>query len=86
MADTGHAVAAGIHYVAFVATPVLASRKRSALAASILAGAALGAHVLGLGPNGLMQRIGLTTLDAWVVGAALNHLRKTATSEASSTA
>ena len=84
--DTGHAIAAGIHYVAFVATPVLASRKRSALLASIVAGAALSAHVLGIGPNGLMQRIGLTTLDVWVVGAALQHLRDGTSGRGASTA
>lgn len=73
--DTGHAIAAGIHYAAFIATPVLASKKRSALAASAIAAVALGMHVSGLGPNGLMQRIGLTTLDAWLVAAALQSLR-----------
>lgn len=74
--DTGHAVAAGIHYIAFVATPFLASRKRSAIAASAIAAVALGMHVGGIGPNGLMQRIGLTTLDVWLVGAALSYLKK----------
>jgi hypothetical membrane protein len=84
--DTGHAIAAGIHYVAFVLTPVLASRKRSAKIASIVAGAALAAHVLGVGPNGLMQRLGLTVLDAWIVGAAVDHLRSRASSRAASRA
>lgn len=74
--DTGHVIAASIHYVAFAATPVLASRKRSALIASAVGGVALAAHALGIGPNGLMQRIGLTTLDAWIVGAAVQHLRR----------
>lgn len=75
LTDTGHAVAAGLHYMAFVLTPVLASRKRSSVLASAIAAVALGMHVGGLGPNGLMQRIGLSTLDLWLVAAALQYLR-----------
>ena len=77
--DTGHAVAAGLHYATFTAAPLLLSfdesargghRTFSALAA-IVAGLALSAQVLGIGPNGLMQRIGLTTNDVWMIVTAL---------------
>lgn len=75
LTDTGHAVAAGIHYAAFVAAPLLASRDRSVRIAAVAAALALAMHVVGIGPNGLMQRLGLTTLDAWLVSVAFERLR-----------
>ena len=81
--DTGHFIAAGVHYIGFVAAPVLASRKGAAVAVSTVAALALGLHVAGLGPNGLMQRVGLTTLDAWLVVAAVEKLRELTVQEAS---
>ena len=74
LTDAGHAVAAGLHYLAFTSTPLLASRSPVSRAAALVAAIALGSHVAGLGPNGLMQRIGLSTLDAWLVGTAVGVL------------
>jgi hypothetical protein len=73
--DTAHTLAAGIHYVALVAAPLLVSRERKALFVSVVAAIALGLHGIGVGPNGLLQRIGLTTLDIWIVSLALGYLR-----------
>ena len=78
--DTGHAVMAGIHYATFTAAPLLlsfeesASNRRRTFSAviAIVAGAALTAQVMGWGPNGLMQRIGLTTNDIWMMVMALS--------------
>ena len=75
LTDTGHFLAAGLHYVAFTATPLLASRSRPARLAAAVAAVALGMHAIGIGPNGLLQRVGLTTLDAWLVAAAVKELR-----------
>lgn len=77
--DTGHAVAAGLHYVTFTAAPLLmgfqrdvsARRRTFSLVVSIVASLALGGQVLGIGPNGLMQRIGLTVNDLWMIVIAL---------------
>ena len=74
--DNGHAVAAGIHYVAFASTPLLASRSPVSRTAALIAAVALGSHVAGLGPNGLMQRIGLSTLDLWLAATAAGVLIK----------
>jgi hypothetical protein len=73
--DTAHTVAAGLHYIAFALVPVLASKDRRTLIISGIAGTALALHGLGLGPGGLLQRIGLTILDAWLVATALRYLR-----------
>lgn len=78
--DEAHGIAAGIHYVAFAAAPLIAGmwagrRDRRAfrvfsVGAGIVGGAALVMHVTGAGPNGLMQRTGLTILDLWMIGTA----------------
>ncbi len=72
--DLGHAVAAGLLYIAFALTPVLQSRAPLDLAATVIGGMTLVSHVGGIGPSGLMQRIGLTTLDAWMVLTAVRLL------------
>lgn len=74
--DLGHTISAGIHYVAFALTPLLQDRKPTTIALALAAGGALLAHGTGVGPNGLLQRIGLTTLDAWLLLTALETLRR----------
>ena len=70
LTDTAHILFAGLHYVSFGLTPVLHSRKPVVLTIAGLAGLALLIQATGLGPNGLFQRIGLTTLDAWLIATA----------------
>ncbi len=72
--DTAHGVAAAVHYVAFAVTPFLVGRDRRSAAITALAGLALAIHATGLGPSGLFQRLGLTTLDVWLVATAFRHL------------
>ena len=79
--NLGHVVSAGIHYLAFGAVPFLVARRvegryRSfCLVAGLCASLALGAHAAGLGPNGLLQRTGLTILDLWLVLTGLGAAR-----------
>ncbi|MGI8850511.1 MAG: DUF998 domain-containing protein [Acidimicrobiales bacterium] len=75
---TPHAVAAGISYASLAATPVLTSRhlpNRAASMASLAVGLASGSSLLAsaLAPRGvgLLQRVGLTLGDAWIVATAL---------------
>lgn len=70
LTDQGHAIAAGINYVSLAITPLLHSGRRG-LPPALLAGAFLTVHITGLGPNGLFQRAGLTTLDLWLITTAL---------------
>jgi len=69
--DTAHTLFAGLHYVSFALTPVLHARRSGVIALVAFAGSALLIHATGVGPNGLFQRVGLTTLDAWLVGTAV---------------
>ena len=74
--DVGHTIAAGVHYVAFVLTPVLHERRPVDVAVAALAGAALLAHGTGIEPNGALQRAGLTILDAWLFATAFRTIRR----------
>jgi hypothetical membrane protein len=84
--DTAHGIAAGANYLFFVLAAALsgrdgakAGRLRYAKLSWIAAGAGglfLAIQASGLGANGLFQRLGLTTLDAWLVGSALSALRR----------
>ena len=79
----GFAIAA---YVALVAMPLLAARPlaaggrrgvaRLSVATGVASGLCLAGMALGATP-GLLQRIGLTVVDAWVVGSAACVLRTT---------
>jgi hypothetical membrane protein len=69
--DTGHILFAGVHYVCLTLVPILQSRSVFARAVTVVAGMALGLHALGFGPNGVLQRLGLITLDLWFVITAL---------------
>lgn len=80
--DAAHAATATTGYVSLALTPLLASRPlaaaghRRAAAASVATGAAIGACLAATALTddpGLLQRVGLTTGDAWLVaaGAAL---------------
>ncbi|MFN2489837.1 MAG: DUF998 domain-containing protein [Actinomycetota bacterium] len=73
--DDAHTLAAGIHYVSLTAAPLVAAwafrRDRPGFAAfctaaGSIAGMSLVAQTAGLGANGLLQRIGLTTDDVWM--------------------
>ncbi len=82
--DMLHGVLAGAGYVALALTPVLASstlraqgRNRAAKIALFIgavAGVSLAATVLGPA-HGLFQRLGLTTVDAWLVWKAVSMAR-----------
>jgi hypothetical membrane protein len=75
--DVAHTLSAGTHYIAFAGGTLVAARlARSArfrswsLAAGVAGAGALIVHATGAGPNGLFQRIGLTTLDLWLASMA----------------
>jgi hypothetical protein len=65
-----HAGFAALFYVAFTLTPPLQARSPLNLVVAAVAGVALSLHGLSVA-NGLMQRIGITTLDAWLIYTAL---------------
>jgi hypothetical protein len=81
--NLGHILSAGLHYGAFCSVPISIARRSNggyrnlSLVAGLGAALALGGHAAGLGPNGLLQRIGLTTLDLWLVFTALRGARGT---------
>jgi hypothetical membrane protein len=69
--DTAHGLAAGAHYVSLIAMGLVASRSVAARAVVLAAGGALLLHASGIGPNGGLQRLGLTTLDLWMITLAV---------------
>ena len=73
--DVAHVLAAAAFYVAFVLVPLLHHRRGPVVVVALVAGAALALHGGGVGPNGLLQRSGLTILDAWLVVTALGYAR-----------
>jgi hypothetical protein len=82
--DPAHAVAAGIGYVTLAATPLLAAgpladlgHRRAASASRVIGIAALAclAGTTGAERSGLLQRLGLTLGDLWLVAAAVGILR-----------
>lgn len=84
--DVGHAVAAGIGYVAMALTPLLASRPLrrmgygraagSSAVVGMVSAVALVGTVLVVDRSGGMQRLGLTVVDLWHVGVAVWVLRR----------
>ncbi len=78
--DTWHAVAAGTGYAAQALAPLLAARalpaRRASYAVSALAGVCLAASVTFPQLTGLLQRTGLTAVDAWYAAVALHLLRR----------
>jgi hypothetical protein len=83
--DGLHGVLAGLGYAALVAVPVLAARplardhRASAGVAAVVAVVAAGCLLASLavaGANGLLQRAGLTLVDAWVAVTALRLWRR----------
>lgn len=84
--DAGHAVAAGIGYVAMALTPLLASgplrrlgHERAAgtsAVVGVVSALALIGTVLVVDRSGGMQRLGLTVVDLWHVAAATWVLRR----------
>lgn len=70
--DTAHNVAAGLGYLTLAATPLLARPSRSVLISRVVGAASLACLALTavVDRSGLLQRIGLTLGDAWIVIAA----------------
>ncbi len=68
--DKAHVVAATIQYVSLALTPLLLGRTPFNIAAFAIGGLALAMQGAGIGPNGMMQRIGLTVLDIWLMATA----------------
>ena len=82
--DQAHAVAAGIGYVTLAATPLLAAgplgdlgHRRATVASRVIGIAALAclAGTTVADRSGLLQRMGLTLGDLWLVAAAVGILR-----------
>ena len=82
--DTWHNVAAGVGYVTLAATPLLARPARGRLASRLVGAASLACLALTavVDGSGLLQRIGLTLGDTWLVVAAIavltDHYRRPA--------
>ncbi len=81
--DTWHAVAAGTGYVGQALAPLLATRvltshrdRQVSDAVGSLAGACLVGSIVFPSLTGLLQRTGLTAVDAWFVVAAVRLLRR----------
>lgn len=82
--DTAHVIAAGVHYVALTNAPlsIWAARRgergypRFCLIIGGAAGIALLCQAVSIGPNGLMQRIGLSLNDAWMIATAVMLSRR----------
>jgi hypothetical membrane protein len=68
-----HAVAAIAGYAGLAAAPILATTQRN-VALGMLSAACLAATALGPA-HGLLQRVGLTVVDAWIVRRALSERR-----------
>lgn len=85
LGGTAHATCVGVAYAALAATPILGGRSLAAQGygtaakASAFAGMAIGATLLAsvVSPTstGLLQRIGLTVGNAWIVASALRLFR-----------
>lgn len=73
--DTAHVVAAAAFYVSFVLVPILQAEATIHVVIAGVAGTALALHGGGIGPNGLLQRAGLTLLDGWLAVTALRYAR-----------
>jgi hypothetical membrane protein len=83
--DGLHGALAGAGYAALVAVPGsaawspgrrLPTTGLAAAATAVVAGACLVASVVVAGPDGLLQRLGLTLVDAWLAVIALGLLRR----------
>ena len=83
--DDIHGAFAIVAYATLVATPLLAARPlvvrgrrgvaRLSVATGVVAGLCLAGTLLGAVP-GLLQRVGLTLVDAWIAGSAVWILRR----------
>lgn len=83
--DDLHGVLAGLGYAALVAVPALAARPLAradrgdaavATLVAAVAAACLVASATTSGPDGLLQRLGLTTVDAWIAVTAVRLWRR----------
>lgn len=83
--DSAHSVAAVVHYITFSLSPLFlaldsgsfTSRrfKFFSLFATLVGGAFLFSQFTGWGSNGITQRVGLTTLDVWMMSVAVALIR-----------
>lgn len=83
--DTSHGVVAGLGYATLAAIPVLATPRlagrarpfwaATSAATGIVSGLCLAASVAGGWRTGLLQRLGLTLAQAWVVASAVSVAR-----------
>lgn len=79
--DLLHGALASVGYATLAVTPWLAAPQlgareaRLSRAAAVVSGAALSATVVGPA-HGLLQRVGLTVGDAWIVAMAVRMLRR----------
>ena len=79
--DGPHAAAAGVSYLAMVATPMVGApglegnARRASYAVSGVAAIALVASLTGRYDGGF-QRLGLTSVDAWYIAMAVRELRR----------
>lgn len=83
--DHPHAAAAGIAYASLAVVPALGAgslarrgRRTAAVASAAVAlvtGSALAASTLASTHTGLLQRVGLTTADVWIVATAFGLMR-----------
>ena len=80
--DTAHVVVAGVHYLALTNAPLSIWWERRSgpyarfcLVMAVATGVALTGQALGLGTNGLMQRIGITLSDVWMIATAVLMMR-----------
>lgn len=86
--DAAHGVAATTGYVSLALTPLLAATPlaaaghrgmaRTSVGIGVAVGACLAAAVIADDASGLLQRLGLTLGDAWLVAAGVVLLRRTA--------
>jgi len=85
LGDVPHATCAGIAYLGLAAAPILGGRdlagrgrRRASIAVGVVSGACLLASVLSPSGVGLLQRLGLTVGDTWIVVTALGMARQAA--------
>ncbi|MFP5299049.1 MAG: DUF998 domain-containing protein, partial [Actinomycetota bacterium] len=85
LTDTMHSIGAVVHYVSFGLSPLIAAATTRhvtppgyrwfSLVAGLVGGSFLYSQFTGWGENGITQRVGLTTLDIWMIVTAIVLMR-----------